>query len=324
MASGIPDYYKVLGVSQSATQAEIKKAWHRLARQYHPDAQRGKSDAERKAAEDRMKEVNEAYSVIGDEEKRRKYDEYLKNPNPFASAAQGGGNAGSGNGQYWQWTSDGTTGGNVDWDEILRQVFGIGGNASAASGNGKHGGPFGGFGFDSDMGIPFGNTAYGSTQGARRQDEQLRVSVPLGAAIRHDKVQIRLPSGKSVSVRIPQDVHDGTVMRLRGLGSDGGDLLLHIAIDVPNGYSLDGDDVIGSMDVRFDTAMLGGNMRVALPSGKIVNLSIPKGTTAGKVFTFRGEGLGKSGRCMLKTQITVPGRLSAKAEETLMELSREL
>lgn len=322
MASGIPDYYKVLGVSQSATQADIKKAWHRLARQYHPDAQRGKSDAERKAAENRMKEVNEAYSVIGDEEKRRKYDEYLKNPNPFASTAQGGTNGG--NGQYWQWTSDGTTGGSVDWDEILRQVFGIGGNASAAGGSGKHGGPFGGFGFDGGMGSPFGSAAYGSTQGTHRQDEQLRVSVPLGTAIRHDKVQIGLPSGKSVSVRIPQDVHDGTVMRLRGLGSDGSDLLLHIAIDVPSGYSLDGDDVTGSMDVRFDTAMLGGKTQVTLPSGKRVELSIPKGTTAGRAFTFRGEGLGKSGRCVLKTQITVPGRLSAKAEETLRELSREL
>ena len=322
MASGIPDYYKVLGVSQSATQAEIKKAWHRLARQYHPDAQRGKSDAERKAAEDRMKEVNEAYSVIGDEEKRRKYDEYLKNPNPFASAAQGSANGG--NGQYWQWTSDGTTGGSVDWDEILRQVFGIGGNASAAGGNGKHGGPFGGFGFDGGMGVPFDGTAYGGTQGARRQDEQFRVSVPLGTAIRHDKVQIGLPSGKSVSVRIPQDVHDGTVMRLRGLGSDGSDLLLHIAIDVPSGYSLDGDDVTGSMDVRFDTAMLGGKTQVTLPSGKRVELSIPKGTTAGRAFTFRGEGLGKSGRCVLKTRITVPRRLSTKAEETLRELSQEL
>lgn len=322
MASGIPDYYKVLGVSQSATQAEIKKAWHRLARQYHPDAQRGKSDAERKAAEDRMKEVNEAYSVIGDEEKRRKYDEYLKNPNPFASTAQG--NANGSNGQYWQWTSDGTTGESVDWDEILRQVFGIGGNASAASGSGKHGGPFGGFGFDGSMGSPFGSAAYGNTQGTRRQDEQFRVSVPLGAAIRHGKIQIGLPSGKSVSVRIPQDVHDGTVMRLRGLGSDGSDLLLHIAIDVPSGYSLDGDDVTGSVSVRFDTAMLGGKTQVTLPSGKRVELSIPKGTTAGRAFTFRGEGLGKSGRCVLKTQITVPGRLSAKAEETLRELSREL
>lgn len=322
MASGIPDYYKALGVSQSATQAEIKKAWHRLARQYHPDAQRGKSDAERKAAEDRMKEINEAYSVIGDEEKRRKYDEYLKNPNPFASAAQGSANGS--NGQYWQWTSDGTAGGSVDWDEILRQVFGIGGNASAASGNGKHGGPFGGFGFDGNMGSPFGSAAYGSTQGTHRQDEQFRVSVPLGAAIRHDKIQIGLPSGKSVSVRIPQDVHDGTVMRLRGLGSDGSDLLLHIAIDVPSGYSLDGDDVTGSVSVRFDTAMLGGKTQVTLPSGKRVELSIPKGTTAGRAFTFRGEGLGKSGRCVLKTQITVPGRLSAKAEETLRELSREL
>lgn len=322
MASGIPDYYKALGVSRSATQAEIKKAWHKLAREYHPDAQRGKSDAERKAAETRMKEVNEAYSVIGDEEKRRQYDEYLDNPNPFASTAQGDTNGG--NGQYWQWTSDGTTGGSVDWDEILRQVFGIGGNASAAGGNGEHGGPFGGFGFDGGMGSPFGSAAYGGTQGTRRQDEQLRVSVPLGTAIRHDKVQIGLPSGKSVSVRIPQDVHDGTVMRLRGLGSDGSDLLLHIAIDVPSGYSLDGDDVTGSMNVRFDTAMLGGKTQVTLPSGKRVELSIPKGTTAGKAFTFRGEGLGKSGRCVLKTQITVPGRLSAKAEETLRELSREL
>lgn len=322
MASGIPDYYKALGVSRSATQAEIKKAWHKLAREYHPDAQRGKSDAERKAAETRMKEVNEAYSVIGDEEKRRQYDEYLDNPNPFASTAQGDTNGG--NGQYWQWTSDGTTGGSVDWDEILRQVFGIGGNASAAGGNGKHGGPFGGFGFDGGMGSPFGSAAYGGTQGTRRQDEQLRVSVPLGTAIRHDKVQIGLPSGKSVSVRIPQDVHDGTVMRLRGLGRDGSDLLLHIAIDVPSGYSLDGDDVTGSMNVRFDTAMLGGKTQVTLPSGKRVELSIPKGTTAGKAFTFRGEGLGKSGRCVLKTQITVPGRLSAKAEETLRELSREL
>lgn len=324
MASGIPDYYKVLGVSQSATQAEIKKAWHRLARQYHPDAQRGKSDAERKAAEDRMKEVNEAYSVIGDEEKRRKYDEYLNNPNPFASAAQGGGGTGNGgNGQYWQWTSDGTTGGSVDWDEILRQVFGIG-NASAAGGNGKHGGPFGGFGFDGSMGSPFSGAAYGGTQGARRQDEQFRVSVPLGAAIRHDKIQIGLPSGKSVSVRIPQDVHDGTVMRLRGLGSDGSDLLLHIEISVPNGYSLDGDDVTGEIGIRFDIAMLGGKEQITLPSGKRIELTIPKGTTAGKAFTFRGEGLGKSGRCVLKAQITVPGRLSAKAEETLRELLREL
>ena len=307
--TGIPDYYKTLGVSPSATQDEIKRAWHGLARKYHPDAQRGKTPEERKAAEDRMKEVNEAYSVIGDDGKRRKYDEMRKNP--FGTAT--GGTGGNGTGGTWQWTTSGGDAGGVDWDDVLRQVFGVG---SAKAGGSD---PFGGFGFGGGA-SPFG----GGMGAVPRQEEQFRVTVPLSAAVSHGRVRIGVPGGKSVNVRLPADVHDGSVMRLRGLGSDGGDLLLRIGIALPPGYELDGDDVVGTVDVRFDRAMLGGRERVTLPSGKTVMLNVPAGTTAGRAFTFGGEGLGRSGRCVLKARIVVPSHLSDEAMGTLRRLSGEL
>jgi DnaJ-class molecular chaperone len=337
--NGMPDYYKTLGIGRDASQDEIKKAWRSLARKYHPDAQRGKSDAEKADAERRMKEINEAYSVIGDEQKRRKYDDMLNGG--FGSYVGGGGTTpGNGaNGSGWHWTSpDGSrvdVNGNVtdaNWSDILRDMFGI--DIDGMSGNGAK---VGGSSQWSPFGTGFGNAApsgstyspFGSTQGTKTAYRQPRadectLSVPLSVAVSHGSVRVKTPSGKTVDLRMPRDVHDGSVIRMRGMGTSGTDLLVHVGIDVPAAYRLDGDDVIGSVPIRFDVAMLGGKVPVTLPSGKTIQMRVPKGTTAGKSFAFHGEGLGRDGRCVLKAVITVPSSIGHEAEGTLRELSKQL
>lgn len=306
----IPDYYKILNVSEKATQDEIKKSWRSLARKYHPDAQRNKTPAEQKDAEEKMKKINEAYSVIGDVEKRKKYDNMRSGPNPFAGGNPFSGNAGNGGGyQGYSYTTDGNMG-NMNWNDILEQIFGVDLN----TGQQKHDSTI----FDKDF--SFGN--FKNTMPERA--EECQMSVPLATVLTHGTIKATVPSGKTVNLKMSDKIRNGSTIKLKGLGSNGVNLLVHITIEMPPEYTLEGDDIIGTLPLRFDQAILGSQVSTTLPSGKQVIIKVPQNTGAHKSFVFNHEGLGTDGRCILHTEITIPEHLSEKAMNTLRQLSQEL
>lgn len=316
MSDSNPDYYKVLGVSESATQGEIRKAWLKLARQYHPDTHADDTPEGKRQAEERMKDINEAYSVIGDEKKRKQYD--AMRHMPFG----GGGNpfTGTGNGNTWSYTwggGNGTSG--IDWDDMLDSLFGKGRATNTSQKTSHQGGnPFAGF-----------DVNFGGMTGTNPLDVDVSMSIPLQTAVTGGKVDVRIPDGRTVSVNVPPHTKNGATIRLKGLGNTDesghvGNMNVTIGIDLPSQWELDGDDVRGRIPIRFDMAMLGGDTTVVLPSGHSARVRVPKGTVSGSKFQFRNEGLGIRGKCILTTDIQVPKNLTAQSEELLRKLAATL
>lgn len=323
MQGNEPDYYKVLGVSKDATQKDIKKAWRDLARKYHPDAQHGKSESEQKHAEDMMKRINDAYSVIGDEKKRKAYDDYRANP--FAYATNG-----SGTGQSTPWSDAQSA---QDFAKILETLFGSrsSGTYNAYNTNKQYtqGNPFGDiFGFGNNTGGMNGYTVDNIGQPTQPLDIDVSMTIPLQTALNGSKETVRIPSGKTVSITIPKGTRNGQTIRLKGLGDESnghkGNMNVTVSINMPQSIMIDGDDIHCPVDVRFDRAMLGGQVMANLPSGKTIRLKVPKGTMAGKTFVIPHEGFGTNGRCLLETRITVPGVVSKKTEGILEQVSQSL
>lgn len=317
MAAETPDYYKVLGVGEKATQDEIKKAWRKLAVKYHPDAQQGKSDSEKKEAEERMKAVNEAYSVLGDEEKRKTYDQFRMNP--FAGASQGGGAGYGGSGGARSYT---TASGN--WADILDQMFG---------------GMGGGGGFrTSPMGVDYdladilngmGGSSMYSGRGGRGRDVNAELEVPLETLLSGGEVAA-LFDGKEINLKIKKGTRNGAKLRLRGRGTAGtngknGDLYVTLkATGIEPGTEIRGDDVICAFRVPFDVAILGGTVTKRLPNGKTIKLKVPEDTQAGKQFSISGAGFGRDGKCILVTEITVPRVTSQRVKDAIRNVQGDI
>ncbi len=274
------DYYKLLGVERDASQDEIKKAYRRLARKYHPDVSK-ESDAE-----DRFKEVNEAYEVLGDAEKRATYDQYGQGyragddfrPPPGWEGA----NVHFGDG----------FGDNEAFSDFFSSLFG---------GMGGRGGP--GFG--------------GRRQPPRGADQRSRIRVPLETALHGGTHQIRLQdphaSGgqRSLRVRIPAGTRPGQEIRLGGQGAEGpagkGDLYLEVEYEKHPLYEVEGKNLLMDLPVAPWEAALGAQVRVQTPGGK-VNLKIPAGSQSGRRLRLKGRGLpGKvAGDLIVQVQIHAP------------------
>jgi curved DNA-binding protein len=284
------DYYRILGVDRGATQAEIKRAYRRLARELHPDVKPGD-----KAAETRFKEINEAYEVLGDAQKRAKYDRV---------------------GASWQqWQRAGQDPGSFDW-------------SSFASAGGSHvdlGDLFGGAGAFSDffnalfggMGSP---RARSSDRPSRGQDVTQSVEITLEEAF-SGTTRVLERSGRRIRATIPAGAADGTRIRLSGLGASGvgarrtGNLYLVISVADHETFRRDGDDLHVEVPVDLYTAVLGGDVDVPTMEGR-VRLRVPAGTQWGQVFRLRGRGMPKlrnasqRGDLYAKTMIQIPTKLS--------------
>lgn len=305
MPSGT-DYYKILGVSKDASADEIKKAYRKLARKHHPDAG---------GDEDKFKEINEAYEILSDEEKRSFYDSY-GTVDPAAYSAAG---AQSARGPYAQYASE------IDWDDLFGQ--------GTRQGAGRTSRSTGGFSSFSDI---FGDWDMFGRASAAPQAENLDVEanlkVPLRAMLTGEKQRISLTidgKKKTLDVRIPKQQGSEVKVRISGqgrTGSDGhvGDVILNVSAEMPKGYEIDGSDIKGRMDVPFPVAVAGGKIPVTLPSGKKVKVAIPKGTQSGKVFTIKDEGIGKSGRALLEVNITVPRNLTKDEIEQISKIKDRL
>ena len=323
------DYYKILGVSKNATEAEIKKAFKTQARKYHPDMHPESKKAE---MTEKFKDINEAYEVLSDKQKRTIYDQV--GSGDYQNYARGGasaGGAGAGNyyqnpggAQYYQYTNAGGanpfgqgfnfngTGGfqASDFSDFFQSIFG------------GLGGGFGGFGGGARTSRrrSAAQDPYGIY--SQPQQEEANLSLDLASAYQGGMVRLTLPSGKTAQVKFPPRIAQGAKIKLKGLGSRGGDLFVNIQITAQEPYSLQGEDIYYTLNLMPWTAALGGTASVYLPDSTSVNIKIPAGARSEQKLKLSGRGLGKSGSFYVKLLINNPEHLTSRQKELFKELAK--
>ncbi len=302
------DPYQELGVPRTASADEIRKAFRKLAKQNHPDTNPGNA-----AAEERFKKVSAAFDIVGDAEKRKKFDAGMLDndgretaPGGFGGGgpwgqAPGGGGFGQrdGRGGYRTETFEG-----ADLGDILGEMFGGGGRGARGGGMG---GGFGGF----------------SQRGA---DTRAKLEIDLVDAIRGGKQRIAFSDGRTIDVTIPKGAQDGQTLRLKGQGAPGragpGDAFIEIAIQPHATFKREGDTLIMDLPVTFYDAVLGGKVEAPTPDGP-VNITVPRGSNTGARLRLKGRGLadakGHRGDLFARLVVTLPespdAALEAFAEE---------
>jgi DnaJ-class molecular chaperone len=310
------DYYATLGVNKSSTEKEIKQAFRKLARKHHPDVNPGD-----KAAESRFKEINEAYEVLGDSAKRKKYDELGANWRAYEQAeAQGGPNPFAGG----QWNPGGQGGGfRTMTQEEMEEMFGDQNPFSDFFTTFFGGG--GGFGQRE-------SSARGSTAGSRgrvrqRQGRDVEHEIELSLEDAYNGTTRRLSlkhdgHARTVDVRIPAGVGDGSRVRIAGEGEQGsggapaGDLYLRVRLAPHPLFERKGRDLYVKAPLPVTTAVLGGEVEVPTIAGKAVRLKIPALTQNGQMFRLKGYGMpavGKpedKGDAYARVEIQLPTELS--------------
>ncbi len=310
------DYYRVLGVGKNASAKEIKAAYRKLARKHHPDVNPGN-----KEAETRFKEINEAYEVLGDAEKRKRYDELGQNWDQYSRQAPGAG--GWPGGVRIEYEDLGGAGGMGGFSEFFRTFFG-GGFPRRTGGFGRGGG-FGGFpgagGFEPEAIEPEATDAEGE------------VDLTLAEVLKGTTREVRMAGGRRrVEVRIPPGVREGSRVRVAGEGGQGragrrGDLYLRVRIAPDPMFERKGDDLATTLHVPLTVAVLGGEAQVPTLDGP-VGIKIPPETPAGQVFRLRGHGLprpgarGARGDLLATLAVDLPRRLTPRQKELFAELRR--
>jgi curved DNA-binding protein len=301
------DFYQVLGVPRDATQEQIQQAFRKLARKYHPDVNKDPS------AEDRFKEINEAYSVLSDPEMRRRYDRFGEN---FRQVPE-------------------------DWEEQAQRVgAGVGGFSGFGGGNRPGGGRVrvnqGGFGGAGGAGINIedlfgdffgGGGGFGPVPGA---DQEAELELSVEEAYRGGRRQISL-DGRTYTVNIPRGVTDGQRIRLAGEGGQGGgngppgDLYLVVRIRPDSRFRLDGRNIITDLPVSPWEAVLGATVAIRTPGGE-AKVKVPPGSSTGRKLRLRGEGMpnprGQPGDLYAEVKIMVPSKPSKRERELFEELAR--
>jgi curved DNA-binding protein len=309
--SGYRDYFKVLGVDRGADADAIKRAFRKLARQYHPDVNPGDQTAEAK-----FKEVSEAYEVLSDPEKRRRYEQFGQYWNQ--AGGMGSGPAGAG--------FDVDFGRYGNFDDFINDLlgrFGGGGGAGFAGASGFPGGGFPGGGF----------AGGGFPRGAQRQpmnlDAEATVKVSFSEAFRGGERTLSV-NDERVQVRIPAGMKNGSRLRLKGKGNlqpgtgRRGDLYLNLEVQAHPVWRLDGDQLRADLPVALDELALGGSVTVMTPDGE-ADVAIPAGTAPGRSLRLKGKGWPqKSGRGDLLLTLTLqwPDAWSEQ-EKRLFEQWRE-
>lgn len=303
MAVSYKDYYKLLGVERTTATEEIAKAYKKLARKFHPDLNPGDSKAEEK-----FKEINEAYEVLKDPEKRKMYDQLGPN---WKDGQQFQGAPGFENMNF-----NGQNFGGAGFSDFFETLFG-----QAARGQGGRGGfgpdPFGGF----------------SARQRRGRDVEAELSVSLEDAIKGGRrtITLTMPQGdRTLEVNVPAGIREGGKLRLAGQGDtvpggSAGDLFLRIVYAPHPLFHVEGDSVLYDLPLSPWEAVLGTKARVTTLEGEI-ELNIPAGTGSGRKFRLRGKGLGSGaarGDQMVQVQIKVPTELSPREKELWDELAQE-
>ncbi|MAR52767.1 MAG: molecular chaperone DnaJ [Propionibacteriaceae bacterium] len=303
--SGYRDYFKVLGVERSADADAVKRAFRKLARKYHPDV-----NPDNQEAEARFKEVSEAYEVLSDPEKRRRYEQF---------------------GQYWNQAGvpgggSGPAGVDVDFgrygnfDDFINDLLGRFGGGAGPGGYGGGGPGFGG-------GFPGGGFPRGGARSTLNLDAEATVKVGFSEAFRGGERTLSV-NDERVQVRIPPGVKSGSKLRLKGKGNAQpgtgrrGDLYLIIDVQSHPIWRLEGDQLRADLPVAFDELALGGTVKVMTPDGE-AEVSIPSGTAPGRSLRLKGKGWpGKSGRgdLLLTLDLQWPKQWSKEQRQLLEQL----
>ena len=309
------DYYEVLGVPRSASEAEIKKAFRKLAREHHPDVAKNK-----KQAEEKFKELNEAYEVLGDPAKRKKYDELGSNwnagaefrpPPGWESYGRGGGFPGRGQrGEEFEFHFGGT-----GFSDFFEQLFG--------SRNARQGGGFGGGIREEDFGAERGRDIEGDM--LVTLEEAMRGSVR-SVTVRHNS------RAATYQVKIPAGVTEGQRLRIPGRGEVGaggggaGDLFLRVRLARHPDFEVEGHNLVFEAALAPWEAVLGANISVPTLNGP-VSIKVPPGTQNGQKMRVRGRGLpergGGGGDLIVETRIEVPKRVTDSERKLWEQLARE-
>ena len=307
------DYYKILGVNKTATDAEIKRAFKSMARKYHPDMHQ---EADKAKMTEKFKDVNEAYTVLSDKQKRTIYDQVGQEG--YQQYARGGG-ASHGRGaqgnpyqQYQQYSYGGGQGfggfsggfGGGDFSDFFQSIFGNMG-----------GGGFGGFGQN------FGRSA---ASGQAAGDVEAELALNLEDAHRGGNMQLTLPNGRTVTVKLPAGVGEGKKIKLKGMGNPtkrgNGDLYLVVKIRPHAMYRLEGEDLHVPVTIMPWTAALGGAIFVPTLDGP-VKVKVPAGTHNGKKLKLSGKGLSSKGSLYVTLTIDVPRTLTKEQKELFAKLA---
>jgi len=287
--------YIELGIARTATDDEVRRAYRKLAKEFHPDL----NPQTRAAAEERIKSINAAFAILGDAEKRRQYDAGLIDGNgePRQRAARahaGAGRAGAG------------AHGPDD--------FGFGDIFSDLFGRGRTGPGFGG----------------ASTRGA---DARYTLEVDFLEAVRGARKRVTMPDGGALDLQVPEGVTDGQVLRLKGKGSVGprggesGDALVEVKVRPHDAFRRDGDDIQSTVPITIDEAVLGGKIEVETITGR-VQLTIPKGTSSGRAFRLKGKGVrsaagAQSGDQIVTVNIVLPATVDDQLTYFMTEWRRK-
>ncbi|SDM50130.1 molecular chaperone DnaJ [Cryobacterium flavum] len=309
------DFYKVLGVSKDVTPAELKKAYRKLARKYHPDSNPGNPTAEAK-----FKELSEAHSVLNDPAQRKEYDAVRAMGSGARFAAPGGraqsggfedafgGMFGGGSRQQSYTFEQG------GFDDILGGMFGRGGGGGGGFGN-----PTGGY--------------RGSGAPTRGRDVIASTTIDFITATQGDQISLQTQDGRPIKVKVPAGVADGQKIRLRGKGQpspDGGetgDIVLTITVRKHPVFERDGLNLRVTVPVTFVEASLGATIEVPTLGGSPVKLRVAPGTPGGRVLRVKGRGVTTAkgtGDLLAVVQVAVPSHLSKDAEEKLAAFAEAL
>lgn len=292
------DYYTVMGVSKTASEEEIKKAFRKLAVKFHPDKNPGNKESEEK-----FKELNQAYEVLSDPEKRKKYDRYGENWNRMEENQFGGsGASGRNSGRTYKYEGNPADfGEGTDFSDLFESFF----------------------------------SSSGSKQKKRKgQDQQGEMSITLEEAY-HGAAKVVEINNEKIRIKLKPGTYEGLSIRLAGKGSSGrngapaGDLYITMHVEPDPHVLREGDHLRQTFTIDLFTAVLGNEKEVSTFSGKL-KLKIPPGTQNGKIFRIKGKGMpvynepGKTGDLLLVTQVLIPENLTPEQNELFRQLQERM